>query len=183
MSSVGSAGLSERSAGVGAFTGTAAGTSFAMTAENRITALYRAHALGLTRLAHVMLSDAGAAEDVVQEAFCGLYRNWARIADPAAALPYLRASVLNGCRSAIRRRRLRASKAIHEPAPAADPCRPGPAAFAALVADTARRGGQRGGRARGSDLRRARTSDRSRRGVARIGRTQPRSGAPDETSS
>jgi RNA polymerase sigma-70 factor (sigma-E family) len=118
MSSIGSAGLSERSAGVGAFTGTAAGTSFAMTAENWITALYRAHALGLTRLAHVMLSDAGAAEDVVQEAFCGLYRNWARLADPAAALPYLRASVLNGCRSAIRRRRLRASKAIHEPAAA-----------------------------------------------------------------
>jgi len=86
-----------------------------MTAENRITALYEAHALGLTRLAHVVLGDAGAAEDVVQDAFCGLYRNWARIADPAAALAYLRASVLNGCRSAIRRRRLRASRAIHEP--------------------------------------------------------------------
>src|SRR5258706_13349138 len=66
MSSVGSAGLSERSAGVGAFTGTAAGTSFAMRAENLITALYQADALGLTRLAHVMLSDAGAAEDVAR---------------------------------------------------------------------------------------------------------------------
>src|SRR5258707_12353345 len=117
MSSVGSAGLSERSAGVGAFTGTAAGTSLAMRAENQITALYRAHALGLTRLAHVMLSDAGAAEDVVQEAFCGLYRNWARLADPAAARPYLRASVLNGCRSAIRRPRMRARTPIPHPAP------------------------------------------------------------------
>jgi len=87
-------------------------------AESGVTALYQAHALGLTRLAHVMLGDKAGAEDVVQEAFCGLYRNWARLADPAGALPYLRASVVNGCRSAIRRRRLRASRAIHEPAAA-----------------------------------------------------------------
>jgi RNA polymerase sigma-70 factor (sigma-E family) len=87
-------------------------------AESGVTALYQAHALGLTRLAHVMLGDKAGAEDVVQEAFCGLYRNWAKLSDPAAALPYLRASVLNGCKSAIRRRRLRASRAIHEPAAA-----------------------------------------------------------------
>ena len=36
-----------------------------------VTALYRAHALGLIRLAVVMLGDRPAAEDVVQEAFCG----------------------------------------------------------------------------------------------------------------
>jgi DNA-directed RNA polymerase specialized sigma24 family protein len=65
-----------------------------------------------------MLGDKPSAEDVVQEAYCGLYRNWARLADPAAALAYLRASVLNGCRSVIRRRRLRASKALYEPAAA-----------------------------------------------------------------
>jgi RNA polymerase sigma-70 factor (sigma-E family) len=65
-----------------------------------------------------MLGDKAAAEDVVQEAFCGLYRNWARLSDQAAALPYLRASVLNGCRSAIRRRKLRASKMLYEPAAA-----------------------------------------------------------------
>jgi RNA polymerase sigma-70 factor (sigma-E family) len=88
------------------------------TAESRITALYQSHALGLTRLAHVILGDRAAAEDVVQEAFCGLYRNWARLSDPAAALPYLRTSVLNGCRSVVRRRRLWASKALHEPAAA-----------------------------------------------------------------
>jgi DNA-directed RNA polymerase specialized sigma24 family protein len=39
-----------------------------------VTALYQAHALGLLRLAVVMLGDRPAAEDVVQEAFCGLYR-------------------------------------------------------------------------------------------------------------
>jgi RNA polymerase sigma factor (sigma-70 family) len=52
-----------------------------------------------------MLGDRAAAEDVVQDAFCGLYRNWSRLADQAKALPYVRSSVLNGCRSAMRRRR------------------------------------------------------------------------------
>ena len=41
-----------------------------------VTALYQAHALGLIRLAVVMLGDRAAAEDAVQEAFCGLYRHW-----------------------------------------------------------------------------------------------------------
>lgn len=52
-----------------------------------------------------MLGDRAAAEDVVQEAFCGLFRHWYRLRDPAKAVPYLRSSVLNGCRSALRRRR------------------------------------------------------------------------------
>ena len=47
-----------------------------------VTALYQAHAVGLIRLAIVMLGDRGAAEDVVQDAFFGLYRHWARLADP-----------------------------------------------------------------------------------------------------
>jgi len=41
-------------------------------AESAVTALYQAHALGLTRLAHIMLGDKASAEDVVQEAFWGL---------------------------------------------------------------------------------------------------------------
>lgn len=69
-----------------------------------VTAVYEAHALGLIRLAYVMLGDRAAAEDVVQEAFCGLYRRWDRLAGPDKALPYVRSSVLNGCRSALRRR-------------------------------------------------------------------------------
>ena len=73
-------------------------------AEDGVTALYHAHALGLIRLAHIMLGDRTAAEDVVQDAFCGLYRHWSRLADQAKALPYVRSSVLNGCRSALRRR-------------------------------------------------------------------------------
>jgi DNA-directed RNA polymerase specialized sigma24 family protein len=53
-----------------------------------VTELYRAHALGLIRLAVVMLGDRPAAEDAVQDAFCGLYRRWHSLADPAKALSY-----------------------------------------------------------------------------------------------
>jgi RNA polymerase sigma factor (sigma-70 family) len=66
------------------------------TAERHVTSLYRAHALSLARLALVMLGDRSAAEDVVQDAF--------RLADPAVAQSYLRTSVLNGCRTALRTR-------------------------------------------------------------------------------
>src|SRR5215470_5297094 len=73
-------------------------------AEAGVTALYQAHALGLMRLAHIMLGDRPSAEDVVQEAFCGLYRRWSHLSDTGRALQYLRMSVLNGCRSVLRRR-------------------------------------------------------------------------------
>ena len=76
----------------------------AWTAERHVTALYQAHALSLARLALVMLGDRSAAEDVVQDAFLGLYRRWDRLADPAVAQSYLRTSVLNGCRTALRAR-------------------------------------------------------------------------------
>jgi RNA polymerase sigma-70 factor (sigma-E family) len=71
-------------------------------AARTVTALYEAHAVALIRLAVIMLGDRAAAEDVVQDAFTGLYRHWQRLADPAAALTYLRSSVLNGCRFALR---------------------------------------------------------------------------------
>jgi RNA polymerase sigma-70 factor (sigma-E family) len=71
-------------------------------ADEGVTALYAAHAVGLIRLGFVMLGDRGAAEDVVQDAFVGLYRNWDRLTDPANALTYVRSSVLNGCRAALR---------------------------------------------------------------------------------
>jgi RNA polymerase sigma-70 factor (sigma-E family) len=73
-------------------------------AEAAVTALYQAHALRLTRLAYLMLGDSAGAEDVVQEAFCGLYRRWPRLTDSGSAPSYLRTCVLNGCRSQLRRR-------------------------------------------------------------------------------
>jgi RNA polymerase sigma-70 factor (sigma-E family) len=69
-----------------------------------VTELYQAHAVGLIKLGVIMLGDAAAAEDVVQDAFFGLYRNWGRLSDPVNALAYARASVLNGCRAALRQR-------------------------------------------------------------------------------
>jgi RNA polymerase sigma-70 factor (sigma-E family) len=75
----------------------------AVCAGEAVTRLYEAHALGLIRLAHIMLGDRSSAEDVVQEAFCGLYRRWSHLADPASAVHYVRSSVLNGCRSVLRR--------------------------------------------------------------------------------
>ncbi len=67
-----------------------------------VSALYAEHVLGLVRLAHIMLGSQHAAEDVVQEAFLGLYRRWPHLDDQAKALQYVRSAVLNGCRSALR---------------------------------------------------------------------------------
>jgi len=74
-------------------------------ASSAVTVIYQTHALGLIRLAFLMLGDRQTAEDVVQEAFCGLYRAWGRMSDHANALGYVRTSVLNGSRSALRRSR------------------------------------------------------------------------------
>jgi RNA polymerase sigma-70 factor (sigma-E family) len=85
-------------------------------AEGQVTALYQAHATGLVRLAMLMLGgDQGAAEDVVQDAFLGLYRRWAGLRDPDRAVAYARSSVLNGCRDVLRRRARKIPAALLEP--------------------------------------------------------------------
>jgi RNA polymerase sigma factor (sigma-70 family) len=71
----------------------------------QVAYLYDAHALGLIRLAYLMLGSQPAAEDFVQDAFCGLYRRWRHIADHGKALLYVRSAVINGCRSELRRRK------------------------------------------------------------------------------
>ena len=68
------------------------------TVRQQVTALYQAHALGLVRLAVLMVGDQPTAEDVVQDAFLALYRRWPTLKDPDRALAYARSSVLNGCR-------------------------------------------------------------------------------------
>jgi RNA polymerase sigma factor (sigma-70 family) len=81
-----------------------------------VEALYQAHAMSLIRLAYLMLGDRPAAEDAVQDAFCGLYRHWDRLDDPARALGYVRTAVLNGSRSALRRRTTGRKLAVtHQP--------------------------------------------------------------------
>ena len=69
-----------------------------------VATLYQNHAVGLIRLAYLMLGDRAGAEDAVQDAFCGLYRHWDRLTDQDRALAYVRTAVLNACRSALRRR-------------------------------------------------------------------------------
>jgi RNA polymerase sigma-70 factor (sigma-E family) len=93
-------------------------------AEEAVAALYQASALSLIRMAYVMLDDLQGAEDVVQEAFYGLYRRWGRLKDADHAIFYVRAAVLNGCRSALRhravRRRVLADQPDHRPAVSAE---------------------------------------------------------------
>jgi RNA polymerase sigma-70 factor (sigma-E family) len=73
--------------------------------DELVDELYRGHALRLTRMALLLVGDRPSAEDVVQEAFLGLFRGLGRLSDPARAAAYLRVSVLNGCRSVLRARR------------------------------------------------------------------------------
>jgi RNA polymerase sigma-70 factor (sigma-E family) len=84
--------------------GTLTSAAAAQVHGGQVAALYEAHALNLIRLAYVMLGDRPAAEDVVQEAFLGLYKRWSKLRDTASAPGYLRISVLNGCRMVLRSR-------------------------------------------------------------------------------
>jgi RNA polymerase sigma-70 factor (sigma-E family) len=82
---------------------------------DQVTALYQAHALGLLRLAVIMLGERQAAEDVVQDAFLGLFRRWDALDDPERALAYVRSSVFNGCRTALRKRARSRQFALADP--------------------------------------------------------------------
>jgi len=69
--------------------------------ETAITRLFGTHHAQLVRLAVLMGADEDA-EDIVADAFCELHRRWARLRDPAAAVPYLRSTVCNLARMRIR---------------------------------------------------------------------------------
>ena len=78
--------------------------------------LFRQHAPGLVRFALMLVGDQATAEDVVQEAFLGLYRAWDRVRDPDAVLGYLRTAVVNGARSVHRGHvRARLLRMPHDP--------------------------------------------------------------------
>ena len=84
-----------------------------------IAELYAAHRLSLVRLAILLVDDLASAEDVVQDAFTALTRRRGALDDPSKALGYLRVSVVNTARSALRRRRTaRAYVPPHEIVPA-----------------------------------------------------------------
>lgn len=70
--------------------------------DEAVALLFRAHYRDLVGLAVWLLGDRAQAEDAVQDAFCSVYRHWERLRDPAAAHGYLRAAVVNRCRSGVR---------------------------------------------------------------------------------
>ena len=115
----------------GIFAGTGQTQIPAADARTAVTALYQVHAVGLIRLAIVMIGDRQAAEDIVQEAFYGLFRRWAHLADQDKALRYVRSSALNGCRSELRRRIRNERRATRDTVPADAES----AEYAALVGD------------------------------------------------
>jgi RNA polymerase sigma-70 factor (sigma-E family) len=84
--------------------------------------LWTTHRAGLVRVAALLLDDAALAEDVVQDSFIRCWAAWRRVDDADAALAYLRKTVTNTARSALRRRRVaRRHDVIHLPdAPASD---------------------------------------------------------------
>jgi RNA polymerase sigma-70 factor (sigma-E family) len=83
---------------------------------DELAELYAAHRVSLVRLAILLVDDLASAEDVVHDAFAAMSARRSTIREPAAALGYLRTSVVNGSRSALRRRRTaRAYSPPHEP--------------------------------------------------------------------
>ena len=73
-------------------------------ADAAITELYERHHAEMVRTAVLLLRDQALAEDVVHDSFIKVHRRWATLDDRAAAIGYLHRSVVNGCRSAQRRR-------------------------------------------------------------------------------
>ena len=69
-----------------------------------VTDLFHLHYRRLVGLGVLLVNDRETAEDVVQEAFEGLYRQWRRLRDPYTAAAYLNRSVVNGARSRLGRR-------------------------------------------------------------------------------
>jgi RNA polymerase sigma-70 factor (sigma-E family) len=88
-----------------------------------VTALFEVHYRQVLALARRILDDPSDAEDVVMDAFVGLYRRWGSVRRTDNPLCYLRASVVNGSRNRLRRLRLAAARLFSQfepPAPAAD---------------------------------------------------------------
>ncbi|WP_328537559.1 SigE family RNA polymerase sigma factor [Streptomyces sp. NBC_00344] len=95
------------------------GADDAMTAGttvDHLTETYRAHYRSLLGLAALLLDDTASCEDVVQEAFIRVHSARKRVRDPEKTLAYLRQTVVNLSRSALRRRIL-GLKLLSKPMP------------------------------------------------------------------
>ena len=96
--------LGERVAVTGRGLSTVIEESDEISAPPSFDELYQQQWWPMLRLAMGLVDDVGSAEDVVQDAFAALYRNWSGIRDPRAAAGYLRTSVVNTSRSMLRKR-------------------------------------------------------------------------------
>jgi RNA polymerase sigma-70 factor (sigma-E family) len=79
-------------------------TASAWTADEAVTRLFASHYRPLVRLAVLLLHDNDAGEEIAQDAFVALHRSWRSLRDPDKAVAYLRQSVVNRARSAMRHR-------------------------------------------------------------------------------
>lgn len=77
-----------------------------------LVALYQERHVALVRLAYLLTSDREVAEEVVHDAVLALRPRWDDLTDPPA---YLRTTVVNRCRSWLRRQR---TARAHVPDPA-----------------------------------------------------------------
>ncbi|GGU29329.1 SigE family RNA polymerase sigma factor [Streptomyces lavendofoliae] len=91
-------------------------TVIAGTTVDHLTETYRAHYRSLLGLAALLLDDTASCEDVVQEAFIRVHSARRRVRDPEKTLAYLRQTVVNLSRSALRRRIL-GLKLLSKPMP------------------------------------------------------------------
>lgn len=85
-------------------TASLAAVEVTLDADTALEQLYAAHWRRLVRLAVLLLRDQGAAEEVVQDAFVAMHSRWRSLRDPDKALAYLRQTVVNRSRSALRHR-------------------------------------------------------------------------------
>ncbi|WP_436842089.1 SigE family RNA polymerase sigma factor [Streptomyces virginiae] len=86
------------------------------TTVDHLTATYQAHYRSLLGLAALLLDDTASCEDVVQEAFIRVHSARNRVRDREKTLAYLRQTVVNLSRSALRRRIL-GLKLLSKPMP------------------------------------------------------------------
>lgn len=85
--------------------------------QTGLEALYRREYAPMVRLAHLLTGSNEVAEEVVQESFIRLYRNWDRADEPGA---YLRTVVVNRCRTWQRRQALERARQPHPSARTVD---------------------------------------------------------------
>ena len=74
--------------------------------DEALSRLFEVHYADMVRLGFYLTCSWTVGEDLAQEAFVRLWRRWGRLRDHHAALGYLRTTMVNMSRSALRRRLL-----------------------------------------------------------------------------